>query len=209
MRCEIYRMEMPSALSSAMILNRIRISSSVRAAVGSSMMITFAPMVRHFAISVICDSATDRFRTLVRQSNLRPKRSSSSWASLYSFFQSTAPYDVLGSLPRYMFSATDRSRTMLNSWYIMAIPLRSASLVEWNTTSSPLTYMCPEVYPWAPAIIFIRVDLPAPFSPHRACTSPLLTSRWTPSRALTPGNVFTIESIRNTNFSSMLPLPCC
>src|SRR5918992_3355525 len=39
----------------------------------------------------------------------------------------------------------------------------------------------------APAITFMRVDLPAPFSPSSACTSPAETSRFTPESALTPG----------------------
>src|SRR6187431_258843 len=36
--------------------------------------------------------------------------------------------------------------------------------------------------------MFMRVDLPAPFSPSRACTSPLRRSKSTPSFATTPGN---------------------
>src|SRR5690348_4696662 len=37
-------------------------------------------------------------------------------------------------------------------------------------------------------MIFMRVDLPAPFSPLRACTVPRPTRRDTSSRATTPGN---------------------
>src|SRR5581483_9282852 len=40
--------------------------------------------------------------------------------------------------------------------------------------------------------MFISVDLPAPFSPSRACTSPCSTSRSTWSLASTPGNCFVI-----------------
>src|SRR5918995_546962 len=36
--------------------------------------------------------------------------------------------------------------------------------------------------------MFMSVDLPAPFSPSRAWTSPLATERSTPSQATTPGN---------------------
>src|SRR3979411_1829477 len=53
----------------------------------------------------------------------------------------------------------------------------------------------PESAGCAPARIFISVDLPAPFSPTRACTSPALTSKVTPSSARTPGNVFTMSRI--------------
>src|SRR5215203_2056452 len=38
----------------------------------------------------------------------------------------------------------------------------------------------------APARIFIRVDLPAPFSPTTACTVPASTARSTPTRAWIP-----------------------
>ena len=43
---------------------------------------------------------------------------------------------------------------------------------------------------YAPDRIFISVDLPAPFSPSSACTSPLRTSMWTLCRARTPGKCF-------------------
>src|SRR3954469_3031165 len=36
--------------------------------------------------------------------------------------------------------------------------------------------------------MFESVDLPAPFSPRSACTSPSAASKWTPSFATTPGN---------------------
>src|ERR1700756_3305072 len=39
-----------------------------------------------------------------------------------------------------------------------------------------------------PVRMFIRVDLPAPFSPSRACTSPGRTSRSIASLATRPGN---------------------
>src|SRR5262245_57603847 len=40
---------------------------------------------------------------------------------------------------------------------------------------------------WTPARTFIRVDLPAPFSPTTASTSPGETESDTPSSACTPG----------------------
>src|SRR6195952_3370416 len=44
----------------------------------------------------------------------------------------------------------------------------------------------------------MSVDLPAPFSPTRACTSPSVTSRPTPLSAMTPGNVLTTSVRRRT-----------
>ena len=40
----------------------------------------------------------------------------------------------------------------------------------------------------------MRVDLPAPFSPHSACTSPRRTRRWMSSFATTPGNRLVIPT---------------
>src|SRR5581483_3569659 len=46
--------------------------------------------------------------------------------------------------------------------------------------------------------MFISVDLPAPFSPRSACTSPARTSKSTPSFAITPGNRFVIPRTSST-----------
>ena len=46
-----------------------------------------------------------------------------------------------------------------------------------------------------PARIFIRVDLPAPFSPMSAWTSPARRSNRADFRACTPGNRFSIPRI--------------
>lgn len=43
----------------------------------------------------------------------------------------------------------------------------------------------------------MRVDFPAPFSPHKPTHSPGLTARLTPSSARTPENDFTMLRISN------------
>src|SRR5262245_22004294 len=50
----------------------------------------------------------------------------------------------------------------------------------------------------------MRVDLPAPFSPRSACTSPSRTSRSTRSLASTPGNRFVIPRSSRTGISSTM-----
>src|SRR5215472_5362948 len=50
--------------------------------------------------------------------------------------------------------------------------------------------------------MFISVDLPAPFSPSSACTSPRLTSNETSSFATTPGNSLRIPCISRTRSSA-------
>src|SRR6266498_1865320 len=49
--------------------------------------------------------------------------------------------------------------------------------------------------------MFISVDLPAPFSPSNACTSPLRRSKSTWSFASTPGNRFVIPRSSRTGVS--------
>src|ERR671936_318405 len=50
--------------------------------------------------------------------------------------------------------------------------------------------------------MFMRVVLPAPFSPRGACTSPRRTSKSTWSFARTPGNCFVIPRTSRTGRSS-------
>src|SRR5690554_1712341 len=57
-----------------------------------------------------------------------------------------------------------------------------------------------------PQRIFISVDLPAPFSPSKACTSPAWTSSDTSCRALTPGNDFEM-CLRESN--GVMGIPSC
>src|SRR4051794_3430177 len=57
-----------------------------------------------------------------------------------------------------------------------------------------------------PAATAMSVDLPAPFSPTSAWTSPSTTSRPTPLRATTPGNVLTTSVRRRTTRASGMSL---
>src|SRR5450756_1070198 len=82
-----------------------------------------------------------------------------------------------------MFSVTDISGTRLNSWSTIATPASRASLIEPKDTSLPSRWIVPPSRWTAPARIFPSVDLPAPFSPTRASTSPWPTVRSTPARA--------------------------
>src|SRR5215471_17349557 len=52
--------------------------------------------------------------------------------------------------------------------------------------------------------MFINVDLPAPFSPSSACTSPRRTSNDTSSLATTPGNSLRMPRISRTSSSLTL-----
>src|ERR671911_2850038 len=73
------------------------------------------------------------------------------------------------------------------------MPRSVASVGPVIFTSCPSKRICPSSAEWIPAIVFTRVDLPAPLSPTRATTSPSWTSKsttlsaWTgPKLLLTP-----------------------
>src|SRR5439155_19332408 len=65
-------------------------------------------------------------------------------------------------------------------------------------TRCPPLRTLPESGSVEPAATAINVDLPAPFSPTRAWTSPATTSKPTPLRATTPGYVLTTSERRRT-----------
>jgi hypothetical protein len=75
----------------------------------------------------------------------------------------------------------------MKCWCTMPMPARMASCGLRSFTSSPLIAMVPSSGGCMPYRIFIRVDLPAPFSPQMACTSPAVTVRLTSELATTPG----------------------
>ena len=72
--------------------------------------------------------------------------------------------------------------------------------------------ICPLSALYSPMMIFINVDLPAPFSPHRACTVPLRTEKSMLLSAFTPGKDFSIPATRiliSSIFYSSLSLFSC
>src|SRR5438093_9642389 len=74
-----------------------------------------------------------------------------------------------------------------------AIPSERARAGVICCTSRPATVSLPASGRSAPAMILIRVDFPAPFSPTIACTSPGRRSNDTPRSALTPSNDLLME----------------
>src|SRR5690606_38746041 len=67
------------------------------------------------------------------------------------------------------------------------MPARSASATPVGACGAPSNVIVPASGWSTPDRQRASVDLPAPFSPTRACTSPRSTSRWTSSSAVTPG----------------------
>src|SRR5262245_8743759 len=62
-------------------------------------------------------------------------------------------------------------------------------------TGVPATDSVPASGVSTPVMILMSVDLPAPFSPTRACTSPARRSNETPFSARTPANDFAISEV--------------
>ncbi len=96
------------------------------------------------------------------------------------------------------FSATERPGTNRACWATMAMPTSWLREVVMCSMTSPRTLMVPESGGYRPVRMFISVDLPAPFLPTRAWISPSRTSKETPSRARTPGNVLMMLVISTT-----------
>ena len=78
---------------------------------------------------------------------------------------------------------------------MMLMPASADSLVVSFSWLMPSMVMAPLVGVYAPLRIFIRVDLPAPFSPSRACTSAAAMSKVMSRRAGTPAKLLVMWSI--------------
>src|SRR3954447_16265288 len=98
---------------------------------------------------------------------------------------STGPWR--GSAASTMFSATVMTGISMKCWCTMPMPASMASAEECIRTGRPSTRISPSSGLYRPYTTFINVDLPAPFSPSRACTSPGIRSRSTRSLATMSG----------------------
>ena len=97
-----------------------------------------------------------------------------------------------------MFSATLSVGASVSSWLIVTMPSSSASFGEPIARSTPSTSMRPASGASAPEATRASVDLPEPFSPVSACTTPAWSVRSTPSRATTPGKRLVIPVRRSS-----------
>ena len=180
----------PSRFSWRRMSSSSSVSLSVREAVGSSRIRIFmCGRRRTRAISINCCLPMPRFFTLVvgsTESSFRRRIQSPVWE--YISFQSRMPPRAI-SWPMKMFSAVESSGKRFSSWRMTAIPAASASVIAEKLFCRPATRISP-VYDQKgkyPLNTLMNVDLPAPFSPHRAWIWFSSSKKETPSRARTPG----------------------
>lgn len=172
MKCEMKTIAVPSSRRRRSVANSRSTSGGERAEVGSSRMTMRAPENSTRAISISCWSPIGRSPSRLIGSTSMPKRASCSPASRAMRRHCTRPRALVGWLPRKTFSATVRSGATESSWCTMAMPAACASRVERKWVSFPSSRKRPENSVCTPAMIFISVLFPAPFSPTRPWISP-------------------------------------
>src|SRR3954447_8852961 len=181
-----------------------RISSSVSvlaapsAEVGSSRMRMRGSVSSALPISTSWRWARLSSATGVRRSASRPSSSTTGRArAAISARLTNGPRRGSRSVNR--FASTSRSGKTLSSCDTTATPWRTASAVEAKLTSSSSRRTVPASGLSAPATIFTSVDLPAPFSPRRACTEPARTVKSAPASATTPPYVLRTPRASSTH----------
>ncbi len=182
----------PCAANFSMAANRFWVSDSVKTAVGSSKTRSLIPVLSiSLAISMNCMCPTGNPATWVYSSIPMLIMSRAFRASLFIFFISKPSYclpnilltrfGLVSSRLILMFSVIVKPGISINSWCTIPIPWAIASWGEANRTSLPSS----SILPWYPPVswiigipnnIFIKVDLPAPFSPMSAWISPFFIS---------------------------------
>src|SRR5882762_1655780 len=186
--CEMNTTEIPLCFRSRITLNSREVSRSLSDEVGSSITSNFTLVSKALAISIICCSAVESSRTSTSRSIRTSRYSKSSTAFLRIAASSRKGERALKiSRPRKRFSIAFRLGQLLSSWKMSVTPASCAWWIERNAVLFPSKTISPASARYTPARIFIRVDLPAPFSPRRPTTSPLPTEKLTSSRARTPG----------------------
>ena len=96
--------------------------------------------------------------------------------------------------PSIRFSRTVSAGISAECWGTVPMPSSSAVRGDEIAVSIPSIRIVPASGRFRPERMPIRVDLPAPFSPSRQCTSPRRSVRSMRSFASTPGNAFVIPA---------------
>jgi hypothetical protein len=188
-RWEIMSTATPDARCSSTTSSSRRVAASESELVASSRMSSRASEEIARAISTSCCISTLRRPTIVDGLTCTWRWSSTSCARRCMARQSTRPARR-GRRPRKMFSATLSVAASVSSWLIVTMPSRSAVRGSGIRCSAPSTRIAPASGCSDPLMTRASVDLPEPFSPVSAWTSPGVMEKSTPSSARTPGNAF-------------------
>ena len=154
--------------------------------VGSSRMSTLVSSVMARAISTswACPGGRSWTRSSTSASQLRTSRASRAFLRVA---RQSMPQTLRGLRgPRRTFSPTESSLTSVRSWVTIAMPAASESTGFLMATEWPFIASDPESGAICAERIFSIVDLPDPFSPQSACTSPPKSAKSTPVSARTP-----------------------
>ena len=134
------------------------------------------------AISTSWRSASDSRRTVRRGSRGTPSKVEQLGRAAPQAPRSIRP-NRRGSRPMSTLAATSISGNSDSSWATRAMPSSSACRGVSAPWSTPSISIVPASGAITPVSTFTNVDLPAPFSPSRASTSPARIVRSTPARA--------------------------
>ncbi|MPN35663.1 hypothetical protein SDC9_183161 [bioreactor metagenome] len=145
---------------------------------------TFVPLYSILSISTLCCSPMESCHIFASGSTLSPYFSE----RLRIFSMILFLFRLRGSSlsPRTMFSQTVNTGTSIKCWWTMPIPFSIARRGLERMTGFPSISIVPASGRYIPARQFIRVVLPAPFSPRILWTSPLNSSKSTSLFAYEP-----------------------
>ena len=152
--------------------NRLSASCGVSTEVGSSRISSFGSCSRQRAISIRWRSPAERLHTGRSGSSRMPYRS-----PIPAMRCDRLASDTERGSTSAMFSATVRFSNSEKCWNTMPMPSARAASGLGRLTVLASISISPALGWISPYRILTRVDLPAPFSPSSACTSPRRRSR--------------------------------
>src|SRR5215211_3159168 len=184
-RCDMYTTAASRAAASRTAWKTRSTMFAPSAAVGSSRI-----RMRGLSASALASSSSARCATLSSSTRVgsfavQPIRSSSSRIQV-----SSRPSTKDAGTPSDMFSATVRSGNSAGCWWTIASPRCWAASGVSRSNALPPRVIVPSSGAMTPPATPMSVDLPAPFSPSNACTSPARAAKSTSRNATTPGNRF-------------------
>src|SRR5712691_9645955 len=173
--CSTMRTVLPSPLRRWMTRPISATNTGASPPEGSSRSRSVGSPIRARPMATICCSPPDIERTLCRRRMAR--RGNSSYARA-----SPARASPRMAAPSSRLSSTVMSGNRSRACETCTTPRRNVRCGEWPAMSCPSRRMRPDIGRMKPLIVLSAVDLPLPFAPSRATTSPRRTARSTPRR---------------------------